>query len=77
MQSTARKQELPLDKMCLITDVTNITCRDALANPPKEGVYVHGLYMEVIEYSSKMDKRFLTEIYRRTGSQMGLTGQHH
>lgn len=49
MQSTARKQELPLDKMCLITDVTNITCRDALANPPKEGVYVHGLYMEVIE----------------------------
>ena len=53
MQSTARKQELPLDKMCLITDVTNITCRDALANPPKEGVYVHGLYMEVNEMFEK------------------------
>ena len=35
MQSTARKNELPLDKMCLITEVTPITCRDALANPPK------------------------------------------
>ena len=46
MQSTARKNELPLDKMCLTTDVTVITCRDLLANPPKDGVYVHGLFME-------------------------------
>ena len=46
MQSTARKHELPLDKMCLITDVTNITCRDSVANPPKEGVYIHGLFLE-------------------------------
>ena len=53
MQTTARRQELPLDKMCLITDVTNITCRDALANPPKEGVYVHDLYMEVMKRSEK------------------------
>ena len=35
MQSTARKNELPLDKMTLITDVTPFTCRDALAYPPK------------------------------------------
>ena len=47
MQSTARKHELPLDKMCLITDVTSIMCRDSVANPPKEGVYIHGLFMEV------------------------------
>lgn len=50
MQSTARKHELPLDKMCLITDVTSIMCRDSVANPPKEGVYIHGLFMEVFCY---------------------------
>ena len=47
MQSTARKDELPLDKMCLISEVTNFMTRDNVAAAPKEGAYIHGLFMEV------------------------------
>ena len=47
MQSTARKNELPLDKMCLITEVTNFMTRDEHVKPPEEGAYIHGLFMEV------------------------------
>ncbi|KAI3381366.1 hypothetical protein SNEBB_008024 [Seison nebaliae] len=45
MQVTARKNEWPLDKMCLSVDVTKKT-REDLASSPREGAYVHGLFME-------------------------------
>lgn len=45
MQQMARKSEWPLDKMCLQCDVTKKT-RDDMAGPPREGAYVHGLFME-------------------------------
>ncbi|NWU85052.1 DYH17 protein, partial [Onychorhynchus coronatus] len=45
MQSTARKKQWPLDKMCLATDVTKKT-REDITFPPREGSYVHGLFME-------------------------------
>ncbi|KFP89079.1 Dynein heavy chain 17, axonemal, partial [Apaloderma vittatum] len=45
MQSTARKNEWPLDKMCLSVDVTKKKREDIRA-PPREGSYVHGLFME-------------------------------
>ncbi|CAG7717651.1 unnamed protein product [Allacma fusca] len=45
MQSTARKQELPLDKMCLQCDVTKKT-REEMTVAPKEGACIHGLFME-------------------------------
>ncbi|NXB98994.1 DYH17 protein, partial [Orthonyx spaldingii] len=45
MQSTARKKQWPLDKMCLAVDVTKKT-REDVTMPPREGSYVHGLYME-------------------------------
>ena len=45
MQSTARKNELPLDKMCLTCEVTKKT-KEEMTQPPKEGAYVHGLFME-------------------------------
>ncbi|XP_065217396.1 dynein beta chain, ciliary [Planococcus citri] len=45
MQNTARKNELPLDKMCLQCDVTKKQKED-FTSPPREGVYIHGLYME-------------------------------
>ncbi|CAF1004056.1 unnamed protein product, partial [Didymodactylos carnosus] len=45
MQTTARKNEWPLDKMCLSVDVTKKT-REELGGAPREGAYVHGLYME-------------------------------
>ncbi|XP_057654279.1 dynein beta chain, ciliary-like [Diorhabda carinulata] len=45
MQQTARKNEWPLDKMCLMTDVTKKQKEDFTA-APREGSYVSGLYME-------------------------------
>ncbi|KFW08269.1 Dynein heavy chain 9, axonemal, partial [Eurypyga helias] len=45
MQSTARKNEWPLDKMTLQCDVTKKN-REDFACPPREGAYVHGLFME-------------------------------
>ncbi|XP_031327312.1 dynein beta chain, ciliary-like [Photinus pyralis] len=45
MQQTARKNEWPLDKMCLLTDVTKKQ-REDLTTTPREGANVCGLYME-------------------------------
>ena len=45
MQSMARKNEWPLDRMCLQCDVTKKN-REDFSNPPREGAYVHGLFME-------------------------------
>ncbi|NXP09467.1 DYH17 protein, partial [Thinocorus orbignyianus] len=45
MQSTARKNEWPLDKMCLSVEVTRKNREDVTA-PPREGSFVHGLFME-------------------------------
>uniref|UniRef100_A0A8C3J4X5 Dynein axonemal heavy chain 17 n=1 Tax=Calidris pygmaea TaxID=425635 RepID=A0A8C3J4X5_9CHAR len=45
MQSMARKNEWPLDKMCLSVEVSKKNREDITA-PPREGSYVHGLFME-------------------------------
>ncbi|KAL4676954.1 hypothetical protein H8957_008548 [Semnopithecus entellus] len=45
MQSMARKNEWPLDKMCLSVEVTKKNREDVTA-PPREGSYVYGLFME-------------------------------
>ncbi|XP_056375680.1 dynein axonemal heavy chain 11 isoform X6 [Hyla sarda] len=45
MQSMARKNEWPLDRMCLTVDVTKKT-KDDFGHPPREGAYIHGLFME-------------------------------
>ncbi|XP_059684255.1 dynein axonemal heavy chain 17 [Gavia stellata] len=45
MQSMARKNGWPLDKMCLSVEVTKKNREDVTA-PPREGSYVHGLFME-------------------------------
>ncbi|XP_032221173.2 dynein beta chain, ciliary [Nematostella vectensis] len=44
-QSMARKNEWPLDKMALQVDVTKKNKED-FNSPPREGAYVHGLFME-------------------------------
>ncbi|PNJ55828.1 DNAH11 isoform 5 [Pongo abelii] len=46
MQTMARKNEWPLDKTCLTVDVTKKTKED-YGHPPREGAYLHGLFMEV------------------------------
>jgi len=45
MQSTARKNELPLDKMCLTCEVTKKQAGEVQQNM-REGAYTHGLFME-------------------------------
>ena len=47
MQSTARKNELPLDRMCLVCEVTKKYNKEEFSSGPREGAYIHGLYMEV------------------------------
>ena len=44
-QSMARKNEWPLDKMPLSVDVTKKN-KEYFNSPPREGAYVHGLFME-------------------------------
>ena len=50
MQSTSRKKELPLDQMCLMCEVTK-KIKEEVTVGPKEGAYVHGMYMEVTDLS--------------------------
>ncbi|NWI76951.1 DYH9 protein, partial [Dryoscopus gambensis] len=45
MQTTARKNKWPLDKMTLHCDVTKKS-REDFASAPRDGAYVHGLFME-------------------------------
>lgn len=45
MQSTARRFELPLDKMCLYCDVTKKQKED-FTNSPRDGAYIYGIFME-------------------------------
>ncbi|KAF0872636.1 DYH9 protein, partial [Crocuta crocuta] len=45
MQSTARKNAWPLDQMALQCDVTKKD-REDFRSPPREGAYIHGLFME-------------------------------
>lgn len=45
MQQTARKNEWPLDKMCLSCDVTKKQ-KEEFTTPPREGAFVNGLFMD-------------------------------
>lgn len=45
MQSMARKNEWPLENMCLHCDVTKKNKED-IGAPPREGAYIHGLFIE-------------------------------
>ncbi|KAM3184981.1 hypothetical protein ACTXT7_007293 [Hymenolepis weldensis] len=45
MQQTARKFEWPLDKVCISVEVTKRT-REEMGSAPREGAYIHGLFME-------------------------------
>ncbi|XP_023385619.1 dynein heavy chain 9, axonemal [Pteropus vampyrus] len=45
MQSIAHKNEWPLDQMALQCEVTKKN-REEFRSPPREGAYIHGLFME-------------------------------
>lgn len=40
MQSIARKQDWPLDRMCLVVEVTKKQ-KEEIHSSPKDGVYIH------------------------------------
>ena len=46
LQQTARKNEWPLDKMCMNCDVTKKYNKDDFQMPPREGSYISGLFIE-------------------------------
>uniref|UniRef100_H2Y999 AAA+ ATPase domain-containing protein n=1 Tax=Ciona savignyi TaxID=51511 RepID=H2Y999_CIOSA len=52
MQSMARKNEWPLDKMVLSVDVTKKSKED-FSHPPREGAYVHGLFLEGAKWDTQ------------------------
>lgn len=52
MQSLARKNEWPLDKMNLTVDVTK-KFKEEFNQPAREGAYIYGLYMEGLYHPSK------------------------
>ncbi|XP_055849033.1 dynein beta chain, ciliary [Episyrphus balteatus] len=53
MQQTARKNEWPLDRMCLNCDVTKKR-KEEISAPPREGAYINGLYMEGARWDTQM-----------------------
>lgn len=53
MQSTARKNGWPLDQVALQCDVTKRN-REELRSPPREGAYVHGLFMEGARWDAQV-----------------------
>ena len=40
---------MPLDKMCLVCEVTKKS-KEEITQTPREGAYIHGLFMEVYLY---------------------------
>ena len=46
MQATAREHGLPLDDMCLKTDVLNIKDKTELTANAEVGAYIHGFFLE-------------------------------
>ena len=51
MQTVARKNEWPLDRMCISIDVTK-KAREELVSAPREGSYACGFYMEGARWDS-------------------------
>ncbi|CAF3576543.1 unnamed protein product [Rotaria sordida] len=45
MQAVARKQDWPLDRMCLIVEITKKQ-KEELQNAPKDGAYIHNLFID-------------------------------
>lgn len=53
MQSMARRNEWPLDRMSLQCDVTKKS-REDFSAPPREGAYIHGLFMEGARWDTQV-----------------------
>ncbi|KAL9898323.1 dynein beta chain, ciliary [Glossina fuscipes fuscipes] len=54
MQESARKRDLPLDRMCLHCDVTKKD-KDSITLPPIEGAFVHGLFLDGASWDCQLN----------------------
>ena len=64
-QSAARKNGWPLDQTILTVEVTKKQ-ENEIDAPPREGAYIHGLFLEGARWDSKMNslnEAFLKELY--------------
>lgn len=52
MQTTARKNDWPLDKTVIITDVTKKS-PEQIDAPSRDGAFVHGLFLEGARWDEK------------------------
>uniref|UniRef100_T1IH86 AAA+ ATPase domain-containing protein n=1 Tax=Strigamia maritima TaxID=126957 RepID=T1IH86_STRMM len=65
MQTTARKSEMPLDKMCVQIDVTK-KIREDFTSAPREGAFIHGLFMEGARWdlaASTINESLMKELF--------------
>ncbi|XDV45248.1 hypothetical protein PO909_013376 [Leuciscus waleckii] len=74
MQSMARRNEWPLDRMSLQCDVTKKS-REEFSAPPREGAYIHGLFMEGARWEPQVLALSLALGTTGTGSG-SRTGNH-
>ena len=64
MQVTSREFSIPLDTMCLQTDVTNIFEVEEVTEKAAEGMYIHGLFLEGAQWEKGRgnEQGYLTEM---------------
>lgn len=64
MQVTAREKQLPLDNMCLQTDVLNIKDVEEISSAAESGAFVHGFFLEGAgwEYGRSGEQGYLTDM---------------
>ncbi|XP_061387676.1 dynein beta chain, ciliary, partial [Musca vetustissima] len=54
MQESARKHDLPLDRMCLCCEVTKKDV-ESITLPPMDGAFVHGLYLNGASWDCQLN----------------------
>ena len=66
MQVTARRNELPLDRLTTITDVTKKMTADEIESISRDGAYVSGLFMEGARWDTgtgQIEDAILKQLY--------------
>jgi dynein heavy chain len=66
MQVTARKNELPLDRLDTVVDVTKKMSPDEIEAATRDGAYIHGLFMEGARWdinTGMLDDAILKQLY--------------
>lgn len=67
MQVTARQSGLPLDNMCLKTDVLNVKEESEITALPEKGAYVNGFFLEGAgwEFGRSGEQGYLTDMIHK------------